>query len=264
MFREPLKRTHDLLLNDKNGILFFQFPNLVGFSEIQHGIFTRKCGYSKEPYKSLNVSFEVGDHPGIVEQNRDVLCRCIKGKEFVYATQKHEAQIIILAKNDQVRSNAPFAGDAMITDILSKYLVIQVADCQSLLLYDPARHVVANIHSGWRGSIKNITGKTIKEMEKGFACRPKNIIAGIGPSLGPCCAEFVHYKKEIPFNLWKYKDKDNYFDFWALSRDQLLDAGLLTKNIYSSNICTKCHTDLFFSFRREGTTGRFAAVIGLT
>ncbi len=252
-----------MLLNDKNGILFFQFPNRAGFSEIQHGIFTRKSGYSKEPYKSLNVSFEVGDHPEIVEQNRDILCRCIKGKEFVYAKQRHETQIIILAKNDKVRSNAPFAGDAMITNILSKYLVVQVADCQSLLLYDPAQHVVANVHSGWRGSIKNITGKTIEKMGKRFACKPKNIIAGIGPSLGPCCAEFVNYKKEIPSKLWKYKNNDNLFDFWALSHDQLLDAGLLIKNIHSSNICTKCNTDLFFSFRGEGTTGRFAAVIGL-
>ncbi|MCK5507674.1 MAG: peptidoglycan editing factor PgeF [Desulfobacterales bacterium] len=252
-----------MLLNDKNGILFFQFPNLAGFSEIQHGIFTRKCGYSKEPYKSLNVSFEVGDNLELVKQNRDILCKCIKGKEFVYAKQKHETQIIILTKNNKVRSNVPFVGDAMVTDILGKCLVIQVADCQSLLLYDPAKHVVANIHSGWRGSIKNITGKTIKEMEKKFGCRSENIIAGIGPSLGPCCAEFVNYKKEIPFNLWKYKNNDNLFDFWALSLDQLLDAGLLIKNIYSSNICTKCNTDLFFSFRGEGTTGRFATVIGL-
>ncbi len=252
-----------MLLNYKNGILFFQFPNLAGFSEIWHGIFTRKGGYSKEPYKSLNVSFGVGDHPGIVKQNRNILCRCIKGKEFVYAKQKHETQIIILAKNDKIRINTPLAGDAMITDILNEYLVVQVADCQSLLLYDPAQHVVANIHSGWRGSIKNIIGKTIEKMGKRFYCRPKNIIAGIGPSLGPCCAEFVNYKKEIPSNLWKYKDNYNLFDFWTLSRDQLLDAGLLIKNIHSSNICTRCNTDLFFSFRGEGTTGRFAAVIGL-
>jgi len=252
-----------LLLKEKNGIVFLQFPNLAGFSEIWHGIFTRKCGYSKEPYKSLNVSFEVGDDPRIVEQNRNILCRCIEGKELIYANQKHGAQLIVLAKNDKVNINAPFAGDAMIADILNKYLVVQVADCQSLLIYDPVQHVVANVHSGWRGSVKNIIDKTIKEMEKRFGCRPKNIIAGIGPSLGPCCAEFINYKKEIPANLWKYKNNYNFFDFWALSRDQLLDAGLLTKNIYLSNICTKCNTDLFFSFRGEGTTGRFASVIGL-
>ena len=253
-----------MLLTDKNGILFFQFPNLASFAEIRHGIFTRKCGYSKEPYNSLNVSFEVGDTPEIVKRNRNILCKCIKGKEFIYSKQKHETQIIILTKNNnQVRNTAPFTGDAMITDTLGRYLVVQVADCQSLLLYDPARRVVANIHSGWRGSIKNITGKTIKEMEKKFGCRSENIIAGIGPSLGPCCAEFVNYKKEIPSNLWKYKNNNNLFDFWALSLDQLLDAGLLIKNIHSSNICTKCNTDLFFSFRGEGTTGRFATVIGL-
>ena len=252
-----------MLLKEKNNILFFQFPNLAGFSEIWHGIFTRKCGYSKEPYKSLNISFEVGDHPKIVEQNRNILYKCMDGKELVYAKQRHETQIIILAKKDKARNNAHLAGDAMITDILSKYLVVQVADCQSLLLYDPARHVVANVHSGWRGSIKNIIGKTVREMEKKFGCQPENIIAGIGPSLGPCCAEFVNYRKEIPDNLWKYKDNYNFFDFWALSCDQLLEAGLLIKNIHLSNICTKCNTDLFFSFRGEGTTGRFATVIGL-
>jgi len=247
----------------KTVFYFFSFPTLRVFLKSSTESLQENAVTAKEPYKSLNVSFEVGDHPKIVEQNRDILCRCIKGKEFIYAKQRHETQIIVLAKNDKVRSNAPFAGDAMITDSLSKYLVIQVADCQSLLLYDPAQRVVANIHSGWRGSIKNITVKTIKEMEKKFGCRPKNIIAGICPSLGPCCAEFVNYKKEIPFNLWKYKDNDNLFDFWALSRNQLLDAGLLIKNIHSSNICTKCNTDIFFSFRGEGTTGRFAAVIGL-
>ena len=252
-----------MLLKEKNGIVFFQFPNLAGFSEIWHGIFTRKCGYSKEPYKSLNVSFEVGDDPGIVEQNRNILCRCIEGKEPVYAKQKHGTQIIVLAKNDNVHINALFGGDAMVSDILNKYLVVQVADCQSLLIYDPVQHVVANVHSGWRGSIKNIIGNTIKEMRKRFSCRPKNIMAGIGPSLGPCCAEFINYKKEIPNNLWKYKDNYNLFDFWALSRDQLLDAGLLIENIYLSNICTRCNTNLFFSFRGEGTTGRFASVIGL-
>jgi len=153
--------------------------------------------------------------------------------------------------------------DAMITDIKKRSLVIQVADCQSILMYDPVRQVIANVHSGWRGSIKNIIGRTISVMEKEFDSKPGNIVTGITPSLGPCCSEFVNYKDEIPENFWKYKDGSDYFDFWAISVNQLCDAGVLKKNIYLSEICTRCNTDLFFSFRGEGTTGRFAAVIGL-
>jgi len=150
-----------------------------------------------------------------------------------------------------------------VTDISKKNIVVKVADCQSVLLDDPDRQVVANVHSGWRGSIKNIIGRTIKVMKKQFACNPDNIVAGIGPSLGPCCAEFVNYKSEIPRALWGYKDGSNHFDFWSLSRDQLCDAGVLSENIDLSEMCTKCNIERFFSFRREGTTGRFAVAIGL-
>jgi hypothetical protein len=97
-----------------------------------------------------------------------------------------------------------------------------------------------------------------------FDCRTRDIIAGIGPSLGPCCAEFVNYANEIPPTFWKYKDALDHFDFWSLSRDQLRDAGLQSENICLSNLCTRCNTDRFFSYRGEGITGRFAAVIGLT
>ncbi|MBU0987581.1 MAG: polyphenol oxidase family protein, partial [Proteobacteria bacterium] len=155
-------------------------------------------------------------------------------------------------------------GDALVSDIQNKFLVIQIADCQSILIYDAVRQVVANIHSGWRGSIKNIIGRTIQVMETVFGCNSRHMVAGIGPSLGPCCAEFVNYKTEIPEKFWKYKDNRDHFDFWAVSRDQLCDAGVLVENIECSDRCTRCDTQKFFSFRKEGTTGRFAAVIGLT
>jgi hypothetical protein len=154
-------------------------------------------------------------------------------------------------------------GDAIVTDIRKKFLVIQVADCQSVIIYDPLRQVIANAHCGWRGSIKNIIGKTIKVMTGKFGCNPYDMVAGICPSLGPCCAEFINYKKEFPERLWKYKDSANNFNFWSLSTDQLCNAGVLIKNIYSSQICTKCNENLFFSFRKQKTTGRIATVIGL-
>jgi hypothetical protein len=123
---------------------------------------------------------------------------------------------------------------------------------------------VANIHSGWRGSIPNIIGLTIQTMIKEFDSDPKNLLTGIGPSLGPCCAEFIHYRTEIPKAFWSYKNRKDCFDFWAISKDQLTEAGIPSNHIVSSNLCTRCRTDLFFSYRKERLTGRFATVIGIT
>ena len=155
------------------------------------------------------------------------------------------------------------SADAMVTDIYGRNLVIQVADCQAVLLYEPVRRVIANVHCGWRGSIQNIIGRAIEVMEQRFGCRPSRIQAGIGPSLGPCCAEFDNYRKEIPMEFWRYKGLNAHFDFWSLSRDQMTRAGMTETNIELSGICTRCHTDDFFSYRAAKTTGRFAAVIGL-
>ena len=155
------------------------------------------------------------------------------------------------------------AADALITDVPGIRLLIQTADCQAVMLFDPQKRVVANIHCGWRGSLLNIIGRTLLEMSREFDCRPKHIQAGIGPSLGPCCAEFVNFQTEIPADFWGYKDARDHFDFWAVSCDQMKRAGVAAENIDVSRICTRCRTDEFYSYRAEKTTGRFAAVIGL-
>jgi hypothetical protein len=154
-------------------------------------------------------------------------------------------------------------GDAMVTDRAGKLLVVQVADCQPVLLFDPERRVVANIHSGWRGSIANVAGRTLQVMRERFECSARDVLAGVGPSLGPCCAEFVNYRDEIPRELWGYRRDSVYFDFWAVTRDQLMAAGVPAEHIHTSGMCTKCHTDRFFSYRGERRTGRFPAVIGI-
>jgi YfiH family protein len=167
-------------------------------------------------------------------------------------------------KRDEVNAGQAVTADAVVTDLKGRNLVIQIADCQAVLLYDSVRRVIANVHCGWRGSVQNIIGRTIEVMKQHFGCRPGRIHAGIGPSLGPCCAEFINYRKEIPMEFWRYKGLNAHFDFWSLSRDQMLRAGMAETNIESSWICTRCHTDDFFSYRAARTTGRFAAVIGLT
>ena len=257
-----------MILQKKNGVSFFQFPNLTEHSHIWHGIFTRNDGASNGPFQSLNVSFGIGNRDINVELNRHKISRCFEGKDTVYLKQIHGTDIMVFQKNDNAEIHetpeSSYIGDASVTDIPGKFLIIQIADCQSILMYDPIRHVVANVHAGWRGSIKNIIGRTVQTMKGRFHCNPADIVAGIGPSLGPCCAEFINYKKEIPETLWKYKDEADHFDFWSMSCDQLCGTGVLFENIFLSKLCTKCNTNLFFSYRGEGTTGRFASVIGLT
>jgi len=279
-----------MIVKQKNGVSFLEFPKLSGLSGILHGVFTRKNGKSKGPFQSLNVSFGVGDTDKTVLENRKIISQCFNDNDLVFLDQVHGTRIIAYSKehlfygvsdiNDcfedeysetlsaqtdisGIESERRFEADAIVTDIPGKLLVIQVADCQSVLIYDPVQKVAANVHSGWRGSINNIIGSTLKVMENSFGCRTRDIVAGIGPSLGPCCAEFVNYKNEIPELFWKYKNDNNYFDFWSISRDQLCEAGVLPENVDLSQMCTKCDLKRFFSYRGEGITGRFAALIGL-
>ncbi|MEW6673988.1 MAG: peptidoglycan editing factor PgeF [Thermodesulfobacteriota bacterium] len=256
-----------MLLCERNGLTYLQFPNLAGLAGIWHGIFTRQGGCSPAPYDSLNVSMGVGDRSENVLENRRRILDCSGGSELVFTNQIHGVKVLALKKGDvsdvAIDKKPTLEGDALITDIRGKALVIKVADCQAVMMVDSVRHVTANVHSGWRGSIHNIIAKTIDIMKATFGCRPENIHAGVGPSLGPCCGEFINYKKEIPDVLWKYRVGKVHFDFWALSRDQLCNAGVSPENICLSNSCTKCNTDRYFSYRGEGETGRSAAVITL-
>jgi polyphenol oxidase len=258
-----------MLFSVRNGTSYYRFENLAAFRGIDHRIFTRHGGFSPRPFDSLNVSAGIGDAETNVARNRDLIRRSMAEGDFVYARQVHGCNVAVLKDGMQEpepgdpAAGAAITADALVTDLPGKYLVIQVADCQAVLLYDPDRQVVANVHSGWRGSIINVVGRTVEAMRHHFNCRPECIQAAIGPSLGPCCAEFVNYKAEIPAGFWEYKDSSDLFDFWAVSRDQLMCAGVAERNIEVSGICTRCRTDEFYSYRAAKTTGRFAAVIGL-
>lgn len=256
-----------MIERETEGIGFFQFPALSAFPRLRHGIFTRRGGCSQGPFESLNVGLAVGDAPERVEKNRRIVSRIMGDAPLVFIRQVHGKTVLTYDPMGP-EAASPAAGanreaDAVICATPGVNLVIQTADCQPILLFDPAGGAVANIHSGWRGSIDNIIGETVKEMEQRFGSRPRHLIAGIGPSLGPCCAQFIHYRREIPASHWHYRIQPHYFDFWAMSRDQLLGAGLRENHIEQSGLCTRCRTDLFFSYRAARETGRFASVIGL-
>jgi hypothetical protein len=240
---------------------------LAAFADIAHGVFTRAGGFSTGDFQSLNVGRGVADSETAVKKNREAVLKAMGARDMVFLDQIHSADVVIFRKHDQVLSasldSQPTKADAMVTDIPGKFLAVQMADCQAVLLYDPRRNVVGAVHSGWRGSIANITGACINAMKTDFGCRPEDILAGVSPSLGPCCGEFRHYQREIPESLWRFKIRSHYFDFWAMTRHQLLCAGLLPENMEMADICTKCNPHLFYSYRANQRTGRFSAVIGL-
>ena len=142
----------------------------------------------------MNVGLGIGDRTDAVAENRRRVAACLGVDSLIFSNQVHEDGIRVFRDGGPGFSHKNEVGDAMVTDVPGICLAIQVADCQAVVLYDPDRAVVANVHSGWRGSIINIIGRTVETMTVEFGCDPGNLLAGVSPSLGPCCAEFVNYQ----------------------------------------------------------------------
>ncbi|MEE8399327.1 MAG: laccase domain-containing protein, partial [Desulfobacterales bacterium] len=116
----------------ENGSVYYQFPNLLAFPGIQHGVFTRKGGCSPAPFDSLNVSLGVGDQGDRVEGNRQMLSQWFGRANLVFLNQVHGDRIRVFSRKDGPGDpTTPLVGDAMVTDIQHTALVIQVADCQA-------------------------------------------------------------------------------------------------------------------------------------
>lgn len=249
---------------EDNGICYLQFPSMSKLPSFFHGIFLRRVSGNSHGLKEFNVGMGCGTSDDQVRMNRRRMLE-VFGKDHVgvYARQVHGTQVGIWNSNPSPAGSIRVKGDALVTARSSSALVIQTADCQSVIVIDPVRRVAANIHSGWRGSIGNIIGRTIEAMTDEFACRPRDLICGIGPSLGPCCAQFINYREEIPRSFWKYRQPGDLFDFWRISMDQLAASGVQRRNISAAGICTKCNQHLFYSYRGDSHAGRFAAVVGI-
>jgi len=240
-------------------------PNLSLIENVQHHVFSRHGGCSKGHYASLNLSLGVGDDIDTVYQNRRILLEHTQSACLAFMNQVHGNQVLTVDQQS-FSGGVPEilhagTGDALITNISRVALVVLVADCQAVLIADPVKSVVANVHVGWRGNVNNILCRTIQEMYNRFGCNPEVLRVGISPSLGPCCAEFVNFASEIPEMYWQHKDRQDRFDLWALSSEQLVLGGVPPENIHVSGICTRCRTDRYFSYRASKITGRFAAVI---
>jgi polyphenol oxidase len=255
-----------LILQEKENLTFYQFPLFQPVPGLVHGVFTRRGGESSGDLRALNLSFSVGDRQGRVAGNRKRVRDLLNLPSLTSLRQVHGTEAVVISNGkvpDTTGTPETESGDILLTDRPGIGLMIKQADCQAVMLYDPRRKALANIHCGWRGNVRGVIPEGIKQMRAVYGTDPADLLAAVGPSLGPCCAEFIHFQEELPEAAWRYQVRPFHFDLWQWSRDQLLASGVKAENIEIAGICTSCRTDEFYSYRKEKNTGRFASVIGL-
>jgi len=227
--------------------------------------FNRWGGKSLPPFHELNVSVDTGDRIENVLENLELIRRSARLGSVVSVRQVHGNRFYHVQTPKDFPGhivNCQDEADGIFSRFRGVGILIKTADCQAVVMFDPKNAVVANIHCGWRGNVNGILPSAVREMEVRYGSNPRDLWVGISPSLGPCCAEFKGWKRLLPKWMHEYQVRPDYFDFWAISRSQLTGAGVPDKQIFCAQICTTCNGD-YFSYRREGTTGRLGTVIAL-
>ena len=248
------------------GLIWHSFSIFEPWPELRHGYFTRAGGLSGPEGGDLNLAFAQGfDPPENVMANIDRAADALGLPAPAFVRQTHGVGVssVLPAHRYQPRSpeEVRYGFDAMIAPEPGVSLLIKVADCQAVLLYDPILKMLGLVHSGWRGSVQNVIGVTVTEMAR-LGAVPGRMLAAVAPSLGPCCAEFVNHALELPRDFLEFQVTKNHFDFWAVSRKQLNGCGLADRNIEIAGLCTKCSPE-FFSYRRGDHWGRFGLMAGV-
>jgi YfiH family protein len=241
--------------HEKNGLIFHSFGNLDKYPLLRHGVFSSQM--------TGGMPFDLSFPDACEKEFKEKLSLASSalGLPFpYYVKQVHKSEILFLEKDSLDGGMGGFGFDAIIGSY-NQSMLIRLADCQGIILYDPVTNALAVVHSGWRGSVLNIIGNTVKGLIQSKKVEPKNLIAAISPSIGPCCMEFKDYRSMLPQWAWIYRRRENFIDFWAMTIDQLKDTGVKEENIELSGICTRCQ-DGFFSHRR-GESGRFGVMAGI-
>ena len=248
-----------------NGLTWYGFSLFDSHPELRHGVFTRFGGVSGPEGDELSLSFNAVDPWDNVLTNIGRATAALELPPPAYVRQTHSDRAVVVRPADDYHPRGPQEAyenyDAIVAPEPGVSLLIKVADCQAVLLYHPASRAIGLVHSGWRGSVRNIIGATVAEMAA-LGLDPAGMKAAISPSLGPCCAEFINYRQELPEHFWDFMVNDTHFDFWAISRKQLTEAGLKAENIEVAGVCTKCSPE-FFSYRRGDQWGRFGVMAGV-
>ena len=251
-------------------IKYFNFTSLEN-QGLYHAIFTRHGGFSPTPWRSLNFGASVGDDALRVVQNRETALNSVNIKhDSVYDLYQVQSAKVVVTDKPLPPNTPHIKADAMITNKPNITLMMRFADCVPILLFDPVFRVVGISHAGWIGTVDQIVKKTILLMNEKYGTDPKDIIATIGPSIGPdhySVGKDVVDRVHASFGdkvdqLVIQRDGKTFFDLWNANKVLLTDVGV--KNIEVSQICTFCNLDDWYSHRGEhGSTGRFGVILGL-
>ena len=316
---EELFRTAAEPLLAPNGVQWLPVSGWRNFPWLWHGFSTRKGGLSRafcaeDAQGELNLGFS-GDDRETVARNRHLFAEAVTGDSatpLICLRQIHSSLLVVARTEDAGRgdssqgckggvpgdrsSSQGCKGDGLMTDEPGLLLGIQTADCIPVLVADRRRRAVAAFHAGWRGTVNRIVEKGIGRMRLEFGSRPEDLIAAIGPGIGPCCyavGEEVFSSFESQFSYARELFREVYsvdpvrnkypmlfltqrapghseigpnlhLDLVEANRRQLLAAGLKPPSIKIAGGCTSCQPELFFSHRAsEGHAGRMMSVIGI-
>jgi YfiH family protein len=253
----------------KDGIRYFRFENLG--DGVINAVFTRQGGISPHPWASLNLGGTVGDDLERVSRNRQ-LALAAQDRVPVSVYDVWQVHGINVAIADAPRSqDVPHQqADSILTDKPGITLMMRFADCVPVLLHDPIHKVIGIAHAGWLGTVRGIARVAVEAMRVHFGSKPGDILAAIGPSIGP-----DHYEVgqdvvmqvrqafgQSAHSLLEVHAGAFHFNLWMANRLTLEQAGV--RQIELANLCTACHTEDWYSHRAEhGRTGRFGAIISL-
>lgn len=235
--------------------LLSQFNNLV------HGVSTILGGENNSPFK-FNLSKNVGDDENFVNMNRKLFFDNLKLKEenAVLQQQVHGCKISYVDRSDFIEEN-----DALISDQKNLFLIVNIADCVPILLFEPRSQVVAAVHSGWRGTEQEILSHTLDKLENDFRVKPEDIFVYLGPSICKHCFEVEDdVAQRFPPEFTTFTGNKFFIDLVGINLKILKDRGVWENRIQVSSFCTFEKKNLLHSFRRDRTkSGRMFALIGM-
>ena len=239
---------------------------LKNFTSLTHGFNQRKFFNSEGEECDLLLGKFKDENNSLLHRKWFLNSLSIKNSDQIFIlNQTHSDRVYVLddykkTENDVANEDA----DAIITHLQDRPIGVLTADCVPIILFDPVNNITGVIHAGRKGTQKRILSKTIAEMSTTYECRVPNIKMGIGPAIGGCCYEVDEscikpFRKDYP--QWKQFVKVAQADkFWldliTANEQDALDAGIVAENIAKSDHCTSCENHLWYSYRREGKTGR--------
>ena len=271
-------KSKTLTENEKDGVVYYTFPAFSAVPFVRHGFSTRLGGVSTGTYESMNLSFTRGDDPAAVRENFARFCRAVgvRSEDAVVSAQEHHTTLYNATAADRGRGVTKERGytdiDGLLTDEPNVVLFTQYADCVPLFFVDPVKKVVGTSHAGWRGTAAQIGAVTVERLCSDYGCKREDILAGIAPSIGPCCFEVdapvIATFSKLPFYdegcYTRVSDEKVRINLWEVNRRTLLAAGVRPAHITVTDLCTKCHADVFWSHRVTGPArGSLAGCIAI-